>query len=58
LSVLTLARKRRPALVLGYSGHGEAAMARAVEIMAGALTERTGLTDTIKADLLSDQLAR
>jgi hypothetical protein len=44
--------------VLGYSGHGEAAMARAVEIMAGALTERTGLTDTIKADLLSDQLAR
>ncbi len=37
LSALTLATKRRPGLVLGYAGHGEAPMARAVESMAAAL---------------------
>jgi len=37
LSALTLATTRPPALVLGYAGHGEAAIARAVERMAAVL---------------------
>jgi GntR family transcriptional regulator/MocR family aminotransferase len=37
LSALTLATPRPPALVLGYAGHGEAAIARAVERMAAVL---------------------
>jgi len=37
LSTLTLARPRPPGLVLGYAGHSEAALARAVERMAQAL---------------------
>jgi GntR family transcriptional regulator/MocR family aminotransferase len=37
LSALTLATARPPGLVLGYTGHGEAAMARAVERMAAVL---------------------
>ena len=37
LSALTLAAARPPGLVLGYTGHGEVAMARAVERMAGVL---------------------
>jgi GntR family transcriptional regulator/MocR family aminotransferase len=37
LSALTLATARPPGLVLGYTGHGQAAMARAVERMAGVL---------------------
>src|SRR5256714_7105030 len=37
LSALTLATPRPPALVLGYAGHSEAAIARAVERMAAAL---------------------
>jgi hypothetical protein len=37
LSALTLATRRPPALVLGYAGHGEAAIARAVERMAAVL---------------------
>jgi GntR family transcriptional regulator / MocR family aminotransferase len=37
LSALTLVTKRRPGLVLGYAGHSNAAMARAVESMAAAL---------------------
>ena len=58
LSALTLATRRRPALVLGYSGHSEAAVARAVETMASVLApKRAGLTNTRKADLRSDQRA-
>ena len=37
LSGLTLTTTRPPGLVLGYTGHGEAAMARAVERMAAVL---------------------
>jgi GntR family transcriptional regulator/MocR family aminotransferase len=37
VSALTLASARPPGLVLGYTGHGEAAMARAVERMAAVL---------------------
>jgi GntR family transcriptional regulator/MocR family aminotransferase len=39
LSALTLATPRPPALVLGYAGHGEAAITRAIERMA-AVFER------------------
>jgi GntR family transcriptional regulator/MocR family aminotransferase len=37
LSALTLAAPRPPALILGYAGHSEAAIARAVERMAAVL---------------------
>jgi GntR family transcriptional regulator/MocR family aminotransferase len=37
LSALTLATPRPPALVLGYAGHGEAAITRAIERMAAVL---------------------
>jgi len=40
LSALTLETPRPPALVLGTAGHSEAAIARAVERMAAALTEK------------------
>jgi GntR family transcriptional regulator/MocR family aminotransferase len=56
LSSLTLETDRRPGLVLGYSGHSEAAIARAVEIMAGVLSRRTGLANLSKPDLRSDRL--
>ena len=49
LSALTLATARPPGLVLGYTGHGEAAMARAVERMAAVL-EKTGDSNDEKAD--------
>ena len=58
LSSLTLETKRRPALVIGYTGHSEAAMTRAVERMAEAFAPRTGLAKTRKAELRSDQMAR
>lgn len=58
LSALTLMTKRRPALVLGYTGHSEAAMARAVERMAEVLQPRTGPINIKKAELRSDQRAR
>jgi GntR family transcriptional regulator/MocR family aminotransferase len=58
LSALTLATKRRPALVLGYTGHSEAAMARAVERMAEVLQPQAGPINTRKAELRSDQTAR
>ena len=51
LSALTLATARPPGLVLGYTGHGEAAMARAVERMATVLEGKTGLIDPTKLDL-------
>jgi GntR family transcriptional regulator/MocR family aminotransferase len=39
LSALTLATPRPPALVLGYAGHGEAAITRAIERMAAVLDD-------------------
>ena len=57
LSSLTLTTRRPPALVLGYTGHGEAAMARAVERMADALATGTGLLNSLKPDLRSVQRA-
>ena len=51
LSALTLAAKRPPGLVLGYAGHGEAAMTRAAERMANVLELQTGLTLMKEAEL-------
>jgi GntR family transcriptional regulator/MocR family aminotransferase len=56
LSSLTLEIARQPALVLGYTGHSEAAIARAVAIMADVLTRPTGLIKLLKPDLQSDRL--
>ncbi|HEX3537497.1 MAG TPA: PLP-dependent aminotransferase family protein [Stellaceae bacterium] len=50
LSAVTLATPRPPGLVLGYTGHGEAAMARAVETMARVLGF-TGMKTTAKLEL-------
>lgn len=57
LSSLTLATSRPPGLVLGYTGHSEAAMARAVERMEEAFGRQTGLLKLSKPDLLSNQMA-
>jgi GntR family transcriptional regulator / MocR family aminotransferase len=43
LSSLVLETEREPGLVLGYTGHDEGAMARAVERMAAVLERQTGL---------------
>jgi hypothetical protein len=43
-------------LVLGYTGHGEAATTRAVEVMAEVLLRQTGLINLSKADLRSDRI--
>ena len=51
LSVLSLAAKRPPGLVLGYAGHGEAAMTRAAERVAKVLESQTGLTLMTEAEL-------
>jgi GntR family transcriptional regulator / MocR family aminotransferase len=51
LSALTLGIKRSPGLVLGYAGHGEAAMVRAAERMADVLEPRTGLILMSEAEL-------
>ena len=51
LSALTLAARRPPGLVLGYAGHGEAAMTRAVEGMAKVLESRIGLVNLTKPEL-------
>ena len=56
LSSLVLETPRRPGLVLGYTGHGEAAIARAVEAMAQVLTRPTGLANFVKPDLRPDRL--
>jgi GntR family transcriptional regulator / MocR family aminotransferase len=56
LSSLVLETERRPGLVLGYAGHSEAAISRAVGIMADVLTQRTGLTNFLKPDLRSDRI--
>jgi len=51
LSAMTLANPRPPGLVLGYTGHSEAAMARAVETMARVLERPTGRDNEIKLAL-------
>jgi GntR family transcriptional regulator/MocR family aminotransferase len=57
LSALTLETVRRPALVLGYTGHDEAATSRAVETMAEVLLQlSTGLMNLSKPDLRSDRI--
>ena len=56
LSSLTLETARRPGLVLGYTGHSEAAIVRAVETMAAVLLRPTGLANFSKPDLRPDRL--
>ncbi|HEU0216000.1 MAG TPA: PLP-dependent aminotransferase family protein [Stellaceae bacterium] len=56
LSSLTLETPRRPGLVLGYSGHHETAISRAVETMARVLSSPTGLATFQKPDLRPDRL--
>lgn len=56
LSSLVLETPRRPGLVLGYTGHSEAAIARAVETMANVLSRPTGLINLAKPDLRPDRL--
>jgi len=51
LSSLTLDAPREPGLVLGYTGHSEAAMAHAVERMATVLEAKTGLVNHPKLEL-------
>jgi GntR family transcriptional regulator/MocR family aminotransferase len=55
LSALVLATPRRPGLVLGYAGHGETEMTRAVDRMARALAGATGLMQRSEADLYPDR---
>lgn len=56
LSSLTLETARRPGLVLGYTGHSEAAIARAVAAMAAVFEQPTGLANLAEPDLRSDRL--
>ena len=51
LSSFTLETAREPGLVLGYTGHDEAAMARAVERMAIVLERQSGLINRSKVEL-------
>ena len=51
LSSLVLETRRRPGLVLGYTGHGETATARAVERMARVLEGKTGLINHFELEL-------
>ena len=51
LSSFTLETAREPGLVLGYTGHAEAAMARAVERMAAVLERQIGLVNRSKLEL-------
>lgn len=55
LSALTLATPRPPRLILGYAGHSEAALARAVERMAAVFDRQTGMTKFAKLELSEDQ---
>ena len=55
LSSLTLARHRPPGLVLGYTGHSEAAMVRAIECMARLFETPTGMTHRSELALSRDQ---
>ena len=58
LSALTLATPRPPGLVLGYTGFGETAIARAIDRMAAVFEDQTGLVNSRKLELCSDQRAR
>jgi GntR family transcriptional regulator/MocR family aminotransferase len=55
LSALTLATSRPPGLVLGYSGHSEAAMALAVERMAKVFEPLNWYGRFPKLELQADQ---
>jgi GntR family transcriptional regulator / MocR family aminotransferase len=55
LSAVTLATPRPPGLILGYAGHGEAALARAVERMAAAFDRQTGMIKFAELELSGDQ---
>ena len=55
LSSLTLATPRPPGLVLGYTGHSEAAMARAVDRMAQVLDRQSGMAKQSELELQADQ---
>jgi hypothetical protein len=55
LSALTLATPRPPGLVLGYAGHSEAVMARAVERMAKVFEPLNWYGRFPKLELLADQ---
>jgi GntR family transcriptional regulator/MocR family aminotransferase len=56
LSALTLEAARPPGLVLGYTGHGEAEIARAVERMAAVLDPTTGPINRLKLEVGKDRL--
>jgi GntR family transcriptional regulator / MocR family aminotransferase len=56
LSALTLETPRPPGLVLGYTGHSETAIVRAVETMAKVLSRPIGLVDLPEPDLRSGRL--
>jgi GntR family transcriptional regulator / MocR family aminotransferase len=55
LSALTIAARRPPGLILGFAGHGEAALARAVERMAAVFDNRTGMIKSAELELSEDQ---
>jgi GntR family transcriptional regulator/MocR family aminotransferase len=55
LSAVTLATPRPPGLILGYAGHGEAALARAVERMAAVLEGQTGMMNSSELELSTNQ---
>jgi GntR family transcriptional regulator/MocR family aminotransferase len=55
LSAVTLATPRPPGLILGYAGHGEAALTRAVERMAAALEGQTGTMNSSELELSTNQ---
>jgi GntR family transcriptional regulator/MocR family aminotransferase len=55
LSAVTLATPRPPGLILGYAGHGEAALARAVDRMAVVFDRQTGMIESAELELSGDQ---
>ena len=55
LSALTVATPRPPGLILGYSGHGKAALASAVERMGAVFGRQTGMTKFAELELSGDQ---
>ncbi|HJU20268.1 MAG TPA: PLP-dependent aminotransferase family protein, partial [Stellaceae bacterium] len=56
LSALILETARPPGLVLGYTGHSEAAIVRAVERMAAVLDPATGLINRPKLAVRKDRM--
>jgi GntR family transcriptional regulator / MocR family aminotransferase len=57
LSALTIANPCPPGLLLGYTGHTETALARAVERMAAVFDRQIGRANFKKLELRPDQLA-